>query len=161
LSGDGIELGALNSSLDLSGNTRVARVRYVDRWDKAEVLHHFPELQSDSSTIVETDVKCDFIRGLTAFDDRSVDFVIACHIIEHMPDPIFFLDVCWRLLRPGGILFLAVPDKTYLTFDAKRSLTPLKHLTEDHAKQVREVEDHHIEEFLRLSENLDIPSDTV
>jgi hypothetical protein len=76
-----------------------------------------------------------------------------------MPDPIFFLDECWRLLRPG--LFLAVPDKTYLAFDAKRSLTPLKHLTEDHAKQVREVEDHHIEEFLRLSENLDIPSDTV
>jgi hypothetical protein len=61
LSGDGIELGALNSPLDLSGNTRVARVRYGDRWDKAEVLHHFPELQSDSSTIVETDVKCDFI----------------------------------------------------------------------------------------------------
>jgi hypothetical protein len=36
-----------------------------------------------------------------------------------------------RVLRPGGVLYLAVPDKRY-TFDADRPVTPTDHLLRDH-----------------------------
>ena len=159
LRGDGIEIGALNLPLDLAPNKNVNSVRYVDRYGKDDLLRLFPELEGVRNDIVETDIKCEVINGLGPIADESLDFVIACHLIEHVPDPIFFLEECWRVLRPGGALFLAAPDKSYGSYDAKRPVTSLKHLVEDHEQQIREVEDHHLEEFLRLSDNIEIPTE--
>jgi SAM-dependent methyltransferase len=39
------------------------------------------------------------------------DYVVASHVIEHSPDILGFLKECQTLLRPGGVLVLAVPDK--------------------------------------------------
>ncbi len=41
------------------------------------------------------------------------DWIIASHVIEHIPDLIFFLQQSEALLKPGGKLSLAVPDKRY------------------------------------------------
>lgn len=42
--------------------------------------------------------------------EPKYDYIIASHLIEHLPDLIgFFLD-CQQLLRPHGVLSLAVPD---------------------------------------------------
>ncbi|MBN2885764.1 MAG: methyltransferase domain-containing protein [Chromatiaceae bacterium] len=41
------------------------------------------------------------------------DWIIASHVIEHMPDPIGFFQQCELLLKPGGRLSLIVPDKRY------------------------------------------------
>lgn len=38
------------------------------------------------------------------------DVVTALQVLEHIPDPRPFLDGCFRLLRPGGKLIVAVPD---------------------------------------------------
>ncbi|MDQ3524043.1 MAG: methyltransferase domain-containing protein [Chloroflexota bacterium] len=46
-------------------------------------------------------------------DDASYDWIIAAHVIEHMPDLIAFIQDCQVLLRPGGIISLVVPDKRY------------------------------------------------
>lgn len=44
----------------------------------------------------------------------SFDVLIASHVIEHIPDPIGFLDSAARLLHPTrGVLALAVPDKRW------------------------------------------------
>ena len=158
LAGDGIELGPLQYPLDVSENRRITRLRYVDRYTKDELLQLFPELESARSAIVETDVLCDVIHGLTPFKDDSLDFVIAGHLIEHMPDPIFFVNECWRVLRPGGVLFLIVPDKN-TGYDIKRTITSLPHVIDDHRRRIREVEDHHLDEFVRLTENLEVPAD--
>src|SRR5882724_2807215 len=109
LAGAGIELGALNCPLDFSANPRVTRVRYVDRYRKDELLRLFPELAAVRNATVETDIQCDLIHGLGPIEDQSQDFVIACHIIEHMPDPMHFINECWRVLRDGGTLLLAGP----------------------------------------------------
>jgi hypothetical protein len=55
----------------------------------------------------------DLVRGAT---DRELDFVLASHSIEHMPDLLGFLESSERLLKVGGTLGLAVPDLRY-TFD--------------------------------------------
>ena len=44
---------------------------------------------------------------------RDYDWIIASHVIEHLPDPVGFMKSCQRLLRAGGMLSLAIPDKRY------------------------------------------------
>lgn len=39
------------------------------------------------------------------------DFIVSSHNFEHLPDPIRFLQAAERLLRPGGVLSMAIPDK--------------------------------------------------
>jgi SAM-dependent methyltransferase len=40
-----------------------------------------------------------------------LDYVISSHNFEHIPDPIRFLQVCDRCLKPGGLLIMAIPDR--------------------------------------------------
>lgn len=41
------------------------------------------------------------------------DWIIASHVIEHVPDLISFMQQCAVLLKPAGILSLVIPDKRY------------------------------------------------
>ena len=41
------------------------------------------------------------------------DYIIASHVIEHIPDPVSFLQNCEKLLKPNGVLSFVVPDKRY------------------------------------------------
>ena len=41
------------------------------------------------------------------------DWIIASHVIEHMPDIISFFQQCEVLLKPSGILSLVIPDKRF------------------------------------------------
>jgi ubiquinone/menaquinone biosynthesis C-methylase UbiE len=42
--------------------------------------------------------------------DHSFDLVTMWHVLEHVPSPSETLTVCHRLLRPGGLLAIAVPN---------------------------------------------------
>src|SRR5262249_16850128 len=46
----------------------------------------------------------------------------ASHVIEHIPNPIRWFQELAEILRPGGIVSLAVPDKRFC-FDARRDVT--------------------------------------
>jgi len=41
------------------------------------------------------------------------DWIIASHVIEHVPNFISYLQQCEALLKPSGILSLVIPDKRY------------------------------------------------
>jgi predicted SAM-dependent methyltransferase len=41
------------------------------------------------------------------------DWIIASHVIEHVPNFISYLQQCEALLKPAGILSLVIPDKRY------------------------------------------------
>jgi SAM-dependent methyltransferase len=58
-------------------------------------------------------------------------YVVLCHVVEHVPDPIRFLNETAELLEPGGVLFLAIPDKRR-TQDAERPSTTLDQLLQRH-----------------------------
>ncbi len=45
--------------------------------------------------------------------NEQYDWIIASHVIEHMQDPVRFIRSCQKVLKPGGILSLAIPDKRY------------------------------------------------
>jgi len=61
----------------------------------------------------------------------SFDALVASHVIEHVPDFVGFLAGAATLLREGGTIILAVPDKRFC-FDYFRPLTNTAHVLEAH-----------------------------
>lgn len=49
------------------------------------------------------------------FEDNSFDLVISNHVVEHIPDQDTHLTEAVRVLKPGGILYLATPNKIWFT----------------------------------------------
>lgn len=123
--GDGLEIGPLTSPLVRKPEHRV---RYVD-YAPTEVVR---ANQFDPAVRVEDIVEIDLIWGgepLLALNGGPVDYVVASHVIEHVPDLIGWLQELGEVLRPGGVLGLAVPDKRF-TFDALRQTTVLAEAVE-------------------------------
>jgi SAM-dependent methyltransferase len=54
----------------------------------------------------------------------SFDYVVSSHNFEHLPDPIRFLQGCQKILKVGGIVSMAIPDKR-ACFDYFRQHTML------------------------------------
>jgi SAM-dependent methyltransferase len=139
LRGDGIEIGALHVPL---GIHREARVRYVDRLTVEEQRRQYPELAGVQLAPVDV---IGSAEDLSAFDDGSVDFVIANHLLEHLEDPIAGLLEFARVLKPGGIVYLGLPDQRR-TFDRERELTSVDHLVRDHEDgAVTSRRDHYVD----------------
>jgi SAM-dependent methyltransferase len=61
---------------------------------------------------------------------EDLDFIIACHVIEHVANPGKAIVDALSKLKSGGFLVLVIPDKRK-TFDASRDLTPVSHLMAD------------------------------
>ena len=81
---------------------------------------------------------------ITAFPPESFDCVYSSHCLEHMHDPHASLANWWSLVKPGGHLFVVVPDedlyeqgrfpsrfnsdhKATFTISKKRSWSPRTH----------------------------------
>ncbi len=56
-------------------------------------------------------IHCDVTKGLP-FEDDSLQVVYHSHVLEHIPKSMVkaFLNECYRVLKPGGIIRIAVPD---------------------------------------------------
>lgn len=143
LSGSGLEIGALFLPLRVPGGVSV---RYVDRSGVPELRAHYPELSSYD--FVTPDV-IDDGETLATVPDASVDFVVANHFIEHCEDPIGTFKNHLRVLRDGGILYLAVPDRRF-TFDRERPPTCFEHVQRDHELGAGRSRRVHFEEWARF-----------
>ncbi|MBI1291726.1 methyltransferase domain-containing protein [bacterium] len=153
LCGDGLEIGALHLPLKVP---RAARVRYVDRMPTAELRKHYPELADKQ--LVEPHI-IDDGETLSTVADASVDFVIANHFLEHCEDPIRTIQNLCRVIRPGGVLYCAVPDKR-ATFDRDRETTTLDHLLRDHEEGPEISRHHHYHEWATIVDKLAEPHAT-
>lgn len=49
-------------------------------------------------------------HNLKEFNDGYFDYVYSSHCLEHLEDPATALDEWWRVIKPGGYLYIAVPD---------------------------------------------------
>lgn len=52
-------------------------------------------------------------EGLRGFADSEADVVTALDFIEHIVDPGFFARECFRILKPGGEVFINTPNIQY------------------------------------------------
>ena len=151
LRGRGVEIGALHKPTPVD---RGVSVHYVDYKTKAENVARYPELEGFE--IVATDIVDDGFL-LNRIADRSLDFLIANHALEHSPDPYGTLLRWQSKLRRRGVMYFALPiaEKCY---DQGRPLTSLDHLLEDRrqfaaldAARILEATEGHLCEFARVS----------
>ena len=145
LRGEGIEIGALDKPMSAP---RGVRIRTVDRLPADELRKHY-----DLPKAVAVDFVCD-AQKLETIQSCSQDFVIANHVFEHMENPIAALENWVRVLRPGGFIFMAIPDKRF-TFDVDRPVTPLAHILDEYHDPPKASENRrsHYEDWIRLVEH--------
>jgi SAM-dependent methyltransferase len=122
LRGNGIEIGALHAPLRVSPE---ATVRYVDLVPPETSAQISPHLNG----FVTVDVLDDG-EILSTIQDDSLDFIIANHFLEHCMNPLGTIRIHLQKIRPGGILYYAIPN-CELTFDRERAITPFEHLVAD------------------------------
>lgn len=135
----GLEIGPLASP-------RVRKeegpVRYVDHASAAELKEKYATDLGMRDRLDEI-VDVDYVLGQTTTISQAVakdapfDYVIASHVIEHIPDTIGWLEDLTHVLRVGGILSLVIPDKRYC-FDINRSLTEISDLVDGNLRQLRQ-----------------------
>ena len=145
LSGDVLEIGPGHDPFPVAPGTRV---RYADLSVKGGRDENWPELagfprgpQADFNINLDVD-------GLPAIPDGSLDAVIACHVIEHLANPLAALREFERVLRRQGRLVLVVPDRN-ATFDSVRQPTPLAQVLAKFHQGATRVDDEEIREFCR------------
>jgi predicted SAM-dependent methyltransferase len=121
-----------------------ANVSYVDRMTVEDLVASYAE-DIAGKDLVAVDVVADGETLATVADD-SQDFIVANHFLEHTADPIGAIGSHLAKLRPGGVLFYAVPDKRY-SFDFRREVTPLAHLVRDHEEGPEVSRREHYDEW--------------
>lgn len=127
IKGNGLEIGALHTPLKVCNK---AKVTYVDRLDSKGLRKHYSELKNFYFVPVKIVDNGEILKKVKS---NSQDFVIANHFVEHCENPIAMLKNQLRVLKKGGVIYWAIPDKRF-TFDAVRPLTTIKHLEEDYEK---------------------------
>ena len=113
----GLEIGALHSPLV---RRHESQIRYVDYASTAVLRENFRH-PGDPADIVEVDIVWGG-RTLRECLDAPVDYILASHVIEHVPDLIGWLLELREALKPGKVLGLAIPDRRH-TFDVRRAVS--------------------------------------
>jgi SAM-dependent methyltransferase len=127
----GLEIGALTSPLVVREDLKIGgEIYYLDHLSTDDLIKKY----ADDATVKKGDiVKVNFICPdgdiVKATCQHKFDYVIASHVIEHSPNPLKFLADIHKILKPGGLLYLVVPDKRF-TFDICRPETTFGALLE-------------------------------
>lgn len=149
----GIEIGPLDKPL-----VRRDRgfVLYVDHADTAALRRKYA---SDPGVDLDALVEVDAVWGESTLADllearaathrgtpARVDYVVASHVVEHVPDLVGWLAEIRAVLRPGGELRLAVPDRRF-TFDCLREDARLADVLAAHLAGARRPTPHAVLDF--------------
>ena len=148
--GTGLEIGPLNRPVALRS---MCDVRYVDIFDSARTREHYKD---DPNVNIADIPDLDFclhtadgtiqtlVEAVKA--DAPYDWVLASHVIEHVPDLIGWLADIAAVLADAGRLILAIPDQRY-SFDVLRPPTTVGQILQanndqDTIPSIRAVYDH-------------------
>lgn len=113
----GLEIGALTRPVITQA---MGPVRYVDHCSTAELRAKY---QTDPNIDETTIVEVSYVWGEQPLAEvvggEKFDYIVASHVIEHVPDMVGWLRELADVLKPGGVLSLAIPDKRW-SFDCRR-----------------------------------------
>ena len=138
-SGRGLEIGPLNQPLVTKN---MVDVHYVDVFSAAHLRDHYA---LDPNVKVEDIPDIDFVLstpdGLLSLSEAvqpgaPFAWVIASHVVEHVPDVISWLEQIAEIIDDGGLLLLVVPDRRF-TFDILRPATTVGQML--HAHEVKDL----------------------
>lgn len=144
LSGRGIELGAQQVPTDVGPS---CTVEYVDVVPNKYLVERYGLPEADLVPLTHV------IDGndLSVYKDGELDFVIANHVLEHFDDPVGGVLEWMRIVKPGGKLFITLPNHRGNSYDMGRTPARADHLELDHrdaaGRPARNFE--HYEDFAR------------
>ncbi|MEI8125939.1 MAG: methyltransferase domain-containing protein [Parachlamydiaceae bacterium] len=116
--GVGLEIGPLMAPIVTKDAAK--RVYYLDHMSQKDLIEKYGhEPMVDTSKIEPVDFVVDKKSLKSSVGNMKFDYIVASHVIEHMPDLISWLQEVEEILKIGGVLALAIPDKRY-TFDISR-----------------------------------------
>jgi Methyltransferase domain len=144
----GVEVGALHAPIVSKSDGPVIYVDYAPTETLRANLRHPGVRPSD---VVEVDVVWGE-RPLREQIGEPVDYVVASHVIEHVPDVIGWLLELHDAMKPDGTLGLAVPDRRY-TFDIYRPSSGLGEMIEAHLRGYRRPSLRQVFESAAFSRN--------
>lgn len=142
----GLEIGALAQPIVPPG---AGDIRYVDHAPTAALKAKYA---TDPAVNPDDLVEVTYVWGHETLaellgDDAPVDYVIASHVIEHVPNLIGWLREIHAVLKPGGVLSLAIPDKRQC-FDYDRPLTAIADLIDADVRNLRQPSVRAIYDYL-------------
>jgi SAM-dependent methyltransferase len=130
----GLEIGPLATPILRPPH---ANIRYVDHADQQALRAKYA---NDPTINIADIVPIDAVWAdktlAQCFLGEQFDYVIASHVIEHVPDVIGWLAEIAAILRPNGHLILAIPDRR-TTYDVLRRETTLADLIDAHFRAAR------------------------
>lgn len=121
----GVEIGPLDRPIlrrDLGW-----RALFADHADTAALRAKYADDAGvRTEALAAIDLVWDAERGLDRLLEAHgpADYVVASHVVEHVPDLLGWLSALRRVLRPGGEIRLVVPDKRFC-FDCHRAESTL------------------------------------
>jgi SAM-dependent methyltransferase len=126
LRGQGLEIGPLSRPLVMKS---LHSVKYVDQCSTEELIEKYPTTDEHISGIYDVDLIWNEKTILEINSGGKVDYIVASHVIEHVPNPVGWLAEVHEALTENGFLYLVIPDKRF-TFDAFRSVTSIQEIRE-------------------------------
>lgn len=141
LKGSGLEIGALHQPLKVPKN---CAVDYLDIAEQKTLGDSFFDI--DEKGIVKPKYVGDIGKAsVQEITGLQFDFIIANHVLEHVPNPIQAIANMWNSIKQDGFLVVSVPDKEFM-YDKTRPLTTFEHLLADYYLGTsEECNDHYIE----------------
>src|ERR1700743_1724309 len=107
----GAEIGELCRSVGTGEN---GTVYYVDHASTPELREKY---KNDPLVDIDALVEVDAVWGKESLSEalggKGVDYVIASHVLDHVPDLVGWLAETSAILKANGQLRLAVPDKRF------------------------------------------------
>ncbi|MES2951520.1 MAG: methyltransferase domain-containing protein [Pseudomonadota bacterium] len=148
----GAEIGPLHNPLvsKLSGH-----VIYIDRADTESLRQHY----ANDPAVNTKDICVDAVWGVHTLAEsieiyfsksggapQALDYVVASHVIEHVPDLVSWLQEIRSILKSDGEVRLAVPDRRF-TFDYLRRPSNLSDVMTAYASKARIPTTHCLLDF--------------
>jgi len=145
----GVEIGALASPLVLPAE---GNILFVDHADTEYLKQKYG---ADSTVNVSKIVHIDGVWGEKTLKEclnltENVNYVLASHVIEHVPDLITWLAEIHSILKPSGTLRVAVPDRRY-TFDYLRHESRVHDVLDAYLRRARSPSPRQIIEHFSMA----------
>lgn len=131
----GLEIGPLNHPIV---SRSAGKVLYIDHADTEALKRKYaPDPTIDISTIVPVDAVWGDKRLKDCVPDGfAADYVVAVHVVEHVPDLLGWLLELGEILTDAGQIRLIVPDRRY-TFDILRAESRMADVLDAFARRAR------------------------
>jgi len=150
--GLGLEIGPGNTPF--VADDPQLRVKTLDHRDQAGLIAKYENLKLDTSRIRPVDYVWSGERYADLVGDTRFDWILASHVIEHVPDLIGFINECGEILASGGRLSLFVPDRR-CEFDYFRPCSGLGSVIDAHLQERRRSSPGLAAEFALYASQLD------